>query len=61
MLAATLPLKAQKKPNIVVIFGDDIGCWNVGAYTHGTLGATASIDGIAKEGILRFSAQSLTK
>jgi arylsulfatase len=25
----------QKKPNILVIFGDDIGLWNVGAYTHG--------------------------
>ncbi len=24
------------KPNIVVIWGDDIGMWNVGAYTHGT-------------------------
>jgi len=26
---------AQQKPNIVVIWGDDIGYWNVGAYTHG--------------------------
>jgi hypothetical protein len=27
-----------KKPNIVVIFGDDIGYWNLGAYTHGMMG-----------------------
>lgn len=28
----------EKKPNILVIFGDDIGMWNVGAYTHGMMG-----------------------
>jgi arylsulfatase len=31
---ALLPITArgqEKKPNIVVIFGDDIGMWNVGA------------------------------
>ena len=28
-----MPAMAQdKKPNIVVIFGDDIGMWNFGAY-----------------------------
>ena len=44
---------AQKgKPNIVVIFGDDIGMWNVGAYTHGMMGRTPNIDRIAKNGIL---------
>ena len=26
---------ADKKPNILIIWGDDIGMWNVGAYTHG--------------------------
>ena len=32
MLIAALQLSAQeKKPNILVIFGDDIGMWNVGA------------------------------
>ena len=40
------------KPNILVIFGDDIGMWNVGAYTHGMMGRTPNIDRIAKEGIL---------
>ena len=43
---------AEKKPNIVVIMGDDIGMWNVGAYTHGMMGRTPNIDRIAKEGIL---------
>lgn len=41
-----------KKPNILVIFGDDIGMWNVGAYTHGLMGHTPNIDSIAKTGIL---------
>ena len=43
---------ADKKPNIVVIFGDDIGYWNVGAYTHGMMGHTPNIDRIAKQGML---------
>jgi arylsulfatase len=42
----------EKKPNIVVIFGDDIGYWNVGAYTHGLMGSTPNIDSIARDGIL---------
>ena len=42
----------QKKPNILVIFGDDIGMWNVGAYTHGMMGHTPNIDSIAKQGAL---------
>jgi arylsulfatase len=40
------------KPNIVVIWGDDIGTWNVGAYTHGMMGRTPNIDSIADEGML---------
>ena len=43
---------AAEKPNILVIFGDDIGMWNVGAYTHGMMGHTPNIDRIAKEGML---------
>jgi arylsulfatase A-like enzyme len=42
----------QGKPNIVVIFGDDIGMWNVGLYTHGMMGRTPSIDRIGREGVL---------
>ena len=46
-------MKSQgKKPNILVIFGDDIGMWNVGAYTHGMMGKTPNIDRIAREGML---------
>ena len=41
-----------KRPNIVVLMGDDIGMWNVGAYDHGMMGRTPNIDRIAKEGIL---------
>jgi arylsulfatase A-like enzyme len=41
-----------KKPNILAIWGDDIGTWNVGAYTHGMMGHTPNIDRIAKEGML---------
>jgi len=56
MIVVTLALVgsafAQQKPNIVVIFGDDIGYWNVGAYTHGMMGRTPNIDSIAREGIL---------
>jgi arylsulfatase len=43
---------ADKKPNILVIFGDDIGTWNVGAYTHGMMGRTPHIDSLARQGLL---------
>jgi arylsulfatase A-like enzyme len=44
---------AQQKPNILVIFGDDIGQSNISAYTHGLVGyMTPNIDRIAKEGML---------
>ena len=52
-VAAPAALAQQgKKPNIVVIFGDDIGMWNVGAYTHGMMGRTPNIDSIARDGML---------
>jgi arylsulfatase A-like enzyme len=42
-----------KKPNIVVIMGDDVGAWNISAYHRGMLGGrTPNIDRIAKEGAL---------
>ena len=48
------PADAQehRQPNILVIWGDDIGTWNVGAYTHGMMGRTPNIDSIARNGIL---------
>lgn len=43
----------QHKPNILVIFGDDIGVSNVSAYHRGMLGSrTPNIDRIANEGAL---------
>ncbi|MGB7100201.1 MAG: arylsulfatase [Xanthobacteraceae bacterium] len=51
--AASLPAAAQQKPNIVVIMGDDIGMWNIGAYHRGMMaGRTPNLDKIAKEGML---------
>jgi len=43
----------QKPPNIVVIMGDDIGMWNIGAYHRGLMaGRTPNLDQIAAEGML---------
>jgi arylsulfatase len=45
--------QATTKPNIVVIWGDDVGFWNVGAYSRGMMGyQTPNIDRIANEGAL---------
>ncbi|BCG63053.1 MAG: arylsulfatase [Methyloprofundus sp.] len=44
---------AAKKPNILVIWGDDIGQSNISAYTRGVMGyKTPNIDRIAKEGMM---------
>ncbi len=44
---------AQDKPNILVIWGDDIGRSNISAYTMGMMGyQTPNIDRIADEGII---------
>src|SRR4051812_28299494 len=32
------PAQATKQPNILVIFGDDVGYWNLSAYSHGVVG-----------------------
>ena len=55
LFSATAPVaKAQeKKPNILVIMGDDIGMWNIGAYHRGLMaGKTPNLDKLAKEGML---------
>jgi arylsulfatase A-like enzyme len=42
-----------KKPNIIVIMGDDVGWFNVGAYNRGIMsGKTPNLDKIASEGML---------
>ena len=57
-------LGQAKKPNILVIFGDDIGYWNVSAYNRGMMGyRTPNIDRIAKEGAIftdHYAQQSCT-
>jgi arylsulfatase len=43
----------QRKPNILVIWGDDIGYWNLSCYSRGMMGYhTPNIDRIANEGML---------
>ena len=50
---APAALAQTGKPNIVVIMGDDIGMWNIGAYHRGLMaGRTPNLDGIAKQGML---------
>jgi arylsulfatase len=55
-LLAAAPVAAQApagKPNILVIFGDDIGQTNVSAYSLGVMGyRTPNIDRIAREGMM---------
>ncbi len=52
-VAMSFPAAAQQKPNILVIMGDDIGMWNIGAYHRGLMaGRTPNLDKIAKEGML---------
>ena len=42
-----------RKPNILVIWGDDIGGFNISAYNHGMMGyKTPNIDSIAAEGAM---------
>jgi arylsulfatase len=44
---------ATKKPNILIIWGDDIGWFNISAYNHGIMGyRTPHIDRIAREGAM---------
>ncbi len=56
--------KAAKKPNILVIWGDDIVISNLSCYSHGLMGyKTPNIDRIAKEGMMftdSYSEQSCT-
>ncbi len=55
LLGAFAPANAQQrqKPNILVIWGDDIGGFNISAYNRGLMGyRTPNIDRIANEGAL---------
>jgi arylsulfatase len=47
------PVIAADKPNILIIWGDDIGIFNISAYNQGMMGyKTPNIDRIAKDGAL---------
>jgi arylsulfatase len=54
-LLGPMPAQAQQqaRPNILVIFGDDVGQTNISAYSFGVVGyKTPNIDRIAKEGTM---------
>ena len=54
-MGGVAPAGAQTsaKPNIVIIWGDDIGLTDISAYSHGLMGfQTPNIDRIAKEGMM---------
>ena len=43
----------SKKPNILIIWGDDVGMWNLSCYHRGMMGgSTPNIDRIAKKGMI---------
>jgi arylsulfatase A-like enzyme len=53
ILSVSMSWSQQKKPNILIIWGDDIGQFNISAYNLGMMGyKTPNIDQIAKEGAL---------
>ncbi len=60
IVMVTFSAQAQKKaspaspsrPNVLIICTDDVGIWNVGAYSHGMMVPTPQIDRLAKEGML---------
>ncbi|RAH31009.1 arylsulfatase, partial [Vibrio vulnificus] len=64
VLATSGAAAAADKPNILAIFGDDVGYWNISAYNQGMMGyQTPNIDRIANEGALftdHYGQQSCT-
>src|SRR5262245_18015459 len=51
--ASPAQAQEQRKPNILIIWGDDIGWYNVSAYNQGVMGyRTPNIDRLAKEGAM---------
>lgn len=53
LIVAAAAAQSGKKPNICIIWGDDIGQSNISAYTHGLMGyKTPNIDRVAKEGMM---------
>ncbi len=64
VVLAASTAQAQEKPNILVIWGDDVGVHNISAYNHGIMGyQTPNIDRIAREGAMftdAYAQQSCT-
>jgi len=64
LLGTSSPWAAEKKPNILVIWGDDVGVHNISAYNHGIMGyKTPNIDRLATEGAIftdAYAQQSCT-
>ena len=64
LATATTAQAADKLPNILVIWGDDVGVHNISAYNHGIMGyKTPNIDRLANEGALftdAYAQQSCT-
>ena len=63
-LMISAPGFAAEKPNILVIWGDDVGMYNISAYHRGMMGGTTpNLDRIAKEGAIftdAYAQQSCT-
>jgi len=52
-LESTAAREPARKPNILVIFGDDVGQTNISAYSFGVVGyKTPNLDRLAREGIM---------
>src|SRR4051812_31706056 len=50
---AAIAQTAQPQPNILVIMGDDVGWFNIGAYSRGVMsGRTPNLDKLASQGML---------
>ena len=53
LLSNAASAQEAKRPNIVIIWGDDVGVSNISAYTHGLMGyQTPNIDRVAREGMI---------
>ena len=55
IVGGSMAAAAQQQPNILVIMGDDVGWFNIGAYHQGIMsGKTPNLDKLASEG-MRFT------
>jgi arylsulfatase len=53
LVSLSASAKDPERPNILVIWGDDVGMWNISAYHRGMMGGTTpNIDRIAEDGMI---------